>query len=167
MAKYQWQGAEELAQKLAKLGDKTEAICRTAVYEMAKVVADQVKENIKALPSVPDAENIKAWKKGEKARLTAGQKKGLVESFGISSMQDQGGYIHVKLGFDGYNDIKTKRYPKGQPNAMIARTCESGNSHMDKTPFLRPAVNQKKGEAVRQAQIKVEEIIDNEARIKI
>lgn len=167
MAKYQWTGLEEYAEKLAKLGDNAEKVCRTAVYEMAKVVADQVKENIKALPSVPDSENIKAWKKGEKARLTAGQKKGLIESFGISSMQNRNGYIHVKLGFDGYNDVRTNSYPDGQPNAMIARSCESGGSYMDKIPFVRPAVRQTKDEAVRRARATIDESIDTETETKV
>ena len=58
------------------------------------------------------------------------------------------------MGFDGYNDIKTKRWPNGQPNALIARACESGSSAMLKQPFVRPAIQRKKDaalEAMKQA----------------
>ena len=167
MASYQWQGLEEYAQRLSRAMNNTESVCREAVYEMAKAVADQVKENLRALPSVPDAENIKAWKNGEKSRLSRKQKKGLIESFGISSMKNDGGYINVKLGFDGYNDVKTQKYPNGQPNAMIARVCESGSSHMDKTPFMRRAVNQAKGEAIQRAQATIDRAISTEVRTRI
>lgn len=64
-----------------------------------------------------------------------------MQSFGISSMQDDGtGYLHVKIGFDGYNDIVTQRWPRGQPNQMVARAVESGTTWMQKNDFVRRAV---------------------------
>ena len=32
--------------------------------------------------------------------------------------------LNVKLGFDGYNGMKTKKYPKGQPNVLLARSIK-------------------------------------------
>ena len=49
------------------------------------------------------------------------------------------GFYNVKIGFDGYNSVKTKRWPSGQPNAMVARSIESGTSWMTKQPFMRKA----------------------------
>lgn len=40
---------------------------------------------------------------------------------------------NVKIGFDGYNNIRSKRWPQGQPNQMVARAIESGTSWMSKT----------------------------------
>ena len=71
-------------------------------------------------------------------------------------MKKEGNEINTKLGFDGYNKQITKKYPKGQPNAMIARTFESGNSFTQKIPFIAPAVRAKREEAER----KMAEVID-------
>ena len=72
-----------------------------------------------------------------------------MQSFGISSMQDDGtGYLHVKIGFDGYNDIVTQRWPKGQPNQMVARAVESGTPWMQKNDFVRRAVASSRKRAI-------------------
>lgn len=141
MATWQFKGLEEYARYLQRIQANTEETCGAGVYAMAQVIADQVRSNIEALPSIPDPEAIKRYRAGDKAILTAGQKKGLLESFGVSAARNENGYYNVKLGFDGYNTVKTRRYPQGQPNAMIARTVESGSSYMDKHPFIRPATN--------------------------
>ena len=52
------------------------------------------------------------------------------------------------MGFDGYNHIKTRKYPKGQPNVMIAASVESGSSEQQKYPFVRPAIKQKEKECI-------------------
>lgn len=160
MAKMSFKGLDEYARKLERMKKNTPETLGAGVYAMAEIVADEVKKNLEAIPAISDAENIRAYKNGEKSRLTVGQKKGLVESFGIAPAQNDNGYLHVKLGFDGYNEIKTKKYPKGQPNEMIARTAESGSSYMNKTPFIRPAIRAKENEAIE----KCKEVIDK--RIK-
>ena len=77
------------------------------------------------------------------------EKQGLLEGFGISPMENENGYYNVKLGFDGYNSVKTHKYKQGQPNVLIARITESGSSYRAKTPFIRPAVNSTKNEAIK------------------
>lgn len=144
---------------LKKIGAQTEELCGAAVYAMAKTVADKVRENIDALDAINDAENIKAYKAGEKARLTIGQKKGLQEGFGITPMEEDSGMYNVKLGFDGYNNVKTRKYPKGQPNVLIARSVESGTSIMDKQPFIRPAINKTRKTVYEEAQMAIDEKI--------
>lgn len=42
----------------------------------------------------------------------------------------------VKLGFDGYNDIKSSKWKKGQPNAMVARAVNKGTSYMVAQPYM-------------------------------
>ena len=51
----------------------------------------------------------------------------------------------MKIGFDGYNQLTTKRWPQGQPNSMVARSVESGTSWMKKQPFMRNAEQSAKG----------------------
>ena len=151
-------GTEEYALKLSKLGKNSEAVAGKAIYEAAGIVADAVKVNLKALPAVNDVENIKAYRAGRKSQLSIKQKEGLVQAFGITKISNDKGYYNVKLGFDGYNGIKTKKYPKGQPNQLIARVVESGSTYMDKTPFVRPALNASRAEALQ----KMQEVIDQE-----
>lgn len=149
MAKIQWTKAlEDYAIQINRLSLRSPNICSKAVYEMANIVADEIKEQIKSLPAEPDTEGLKAWKEGRKAGLTIGEKKALIDGFGISPMRTEDGYLNVKAGFDGYDDVKTQRYPNGRPIVMIARAVESGSSVREKTPFVRPAVNRARKKAI-------------------
>lgn len=136
----------------------TDEMIGEAVYDMAKVVADKVRANIEALPAVSNEANIATYRKGY-SRLSEPEKQGLMDGFGVSPLQDDSGYRNVKLGFDGYNSIKTKKYPQGQPNALIARVTESGSSYREKTPFIRPAVNAARKPAEKAGQAKIDEKI--------
>lgn len=123
------------------------------MYAMADVVANAIRSNIQSLPAnTTEEDNIKAYKRGEKSRLTDKEKNGLLEGFGVSPMKNDMGFIHVKLGFDGYNSVKTKKYPSGHPNALIARITESGSPYRDKTPFVRTATAKTKDPAIQAAQ---------------
>lgn len=134
-------GMDEYLSQLGNLEYTAPLAIGRAVYDGAKVVADAVKRNIEALP-VDDsmhAERVTGMK--------TIQKEGLKHGFGISHAETVNGYKHVKLGFDGYNNIRTKKYPNGQPNAMVARTFEGGNSFTKKTPFVGPAVRSSRDQA--------------------
>ena len=145
---------------LQKLNLVTDEVIGEAVYEMAKVVADKVRANIQALDAAPKGKTTyHVTETMIKSQLSEEQKKGLLDGFGVSPMQDDNGYFNVKLGFDGYNSIKTKKYPKGQPNALIARVTESGSGYREKTPFIRPAVNASKKQAEQAGQMKIDEKI--------
>lgn len=151
-------GLDSYISYLQKIDSVTDEAIGEAVYEMAKVVADSVRSGIQALPTVSNQANIATYKKGY-SRLSDEEKQGLLDGFGVSPMQDDGGYINVKLGFDGYNSVKTKKYPKGQPNALIARVTESGSSYREKTPFIRPAVKAARKPAEKAGQAKIDEKI--------
>ncbi|HCD43857.1 MAG TPA: hypothetical protein DEQ64_09015 [Lachnoclostridium sp.] len=158
MAKMTVKGIDEYALKLSKLGEKTEEIAGKAIYAGAEVVADSIKQNLDGLGTVDDKYNLIAYKQGRKSKLSEKQKEGLKKSFGITKMQkDSDGFYNVKLGFDGYNDVKTKKYPNGQPNQLIARIAESGSTFMNKTPFIRTAVNQTRKRAQEAMQKPIEE----------
>lgn len=146
-------GMDEYLQKLGNLEFKAEGTVKRAVYEGAKVVADAVKKNLDSLPTSD----------GYQDRITAPktiQKKGLIDGFGISKMKNQGGYEHVKLGFHGYNGMKTKKYPRGQPNVMIARVFEGGTSNTKRHPFVSPAVRATKEAAEARMQKSIDENIN-------
>lgn len=145
MARWTFEGLDKYIIELNKLSDNTDDMIGRAVYEGAGLVADAVRGNIAALPAVPDGIGAHAYRAGTGVPLTETTKQGLLEGFGISSMERQNGYHHVKLGFDGYNKLKTRKFPKGQPNVLIARSLEFGSSISRKHPFVKPAVAATKG----------------------
>lgn len=147
MAKISFPGLAEYELMLSRLGNQSSEIAKKAVYAGAEIIADEIKKNIAALKAETDQAGLIAYVKKEPAPLTETAKKGLLDGLGISGMQDDNGYVNVKIGFDGYNDMKTQKYPKGQPNVVIARVVESGSSIAEKRPFVRPAINKKKKEA--------------------
>lgn len=147
-------GIDQYIGELENLEFKSEEMIGHAIYEGANIVADAIKERLESLP-------IDDGYAGEGEKLTGIktiQKKGLIEGFGIAKMKNENGYYHVKVGFHGYNGLKTKKFPAGQPNVMIARTIESGNSFTKKSPFVAPAVRSTK----EPAEQKMAEVIDNE-----
>lgn len=117
-----------------------------AVAAGAAIVADQIKANLEALPE----EEFRKLGEGETfTGLPKGQKKDLVDSFGLTPIEkDKNGFIHTKAGFDGYGSFPTNAYPEGIPNQLLARSVESGSSVRQKTPFVEPAVKATRKEAV-------------------
>lgn len=151
-------GIDNYIDELTHLDAATDDILGKAVYEGAKIVIGQVKSNLDALKT-DDRPGIVDKRQGIKSI----QKTGLQNSLGIAKHRIEGGYYNVKIGFDGYNGMKTDKYPNGQPNAMIARTAESGNSFTKKTPFVGPAIRATKDTAER----KMAEVVDLEIKKKM
>lgn len=147
-------GIDKYISSLVKLNLATEPTIKHAVYVGAGIMADAIREKIHSMPL---QEGFHEYYTGIKHI----QRSGLIHGFGISKMGDDGSFIHVKIGFDGYNYLKSKKYPQGQPNAMIARTFESGNSFTKKIPFIAPAVRAKREEVEK----KMAEIIDSETQV--
>lgn len=151
MANIKFSGFTEYETLLRKLEKDSEAIAKRAVYEGAKVVADAVKVNISSIS--PEGPSDYEYERREK------QKDGLKKSLGIASMRNDNGFINVRVGFDGYNDIKTKKHPNGQPNAMVARIYNSGTSHNKKQPFFKRAINQSKEGCKNAMELEVDKCI--------
>ena len=163
MAKIEMQGMEAWLSELRRAGEATAPVCEAAVYAGAKVVADAVRQSTEGLDTVSDAEALSNYQARVPGKISVSQKIGLVKSLGITPIKDKFGVISAKVGFDGYNDVKTKRWPHGQPNQLIARSCESGSSAMTKQPFVRTAVKRVQGAALiemeRAADQKLKEIL--------
>lgn len=139
-------GIDDIITDLSNLSDEWEAISGKALYEGAAVLADALKDEINALPT----RNASVFvREGDpKVRgATKEQKRGLQQSMGIAKKRTNGTTVNVSIGFDGYNDTKTDKWPSGQPNSMIARSLESGTSFLQKTPFI--------SKAMRKSQTKV------------
>ena len=144
MARFEFGGIDNYITQLNKLqaATKDDVIGKT-VYAGAAVVANAVKDAIRALP-VGSGRSAQ----GELVdTVTLPQKEGLLDGFGISRMKDDDGFVNVKLGFAGYNATRTDKYPQGQPNALIARAVNSGTTFRKKTRFVDKAVSASKKSA--------------------
>lgn len=125
---------EEFALALSRLATGSEEISKKAIYAGADVIADKIKSNLEGV--------LSAEATGE-----------LVASFGVTPItKDSDGNFNTKMGFDGYGT-------DGVANQLKARVLESGSSQQQKTPFVRPAVNATKKQAVeKMGQVINEEI---------
>ena len=156
MARFAFKGLEEYELKLSRLqAERVETIGK-AIYKAAEIVANEVSARIEAIPE------RKSGTYGSEESPVKGilkiQKEGLKYGFGITPMKEENGYYNVKLGFAGYNKMKTKKYPEGQPHQLVARGVESGTSWLQKTPFMAPAVRKARPEALKAMQ----QVIDEE-----
>jgi len=136
-------GLDEYIAKIERLGYYPKEYVGKAIYKGAEVVANKTKEALEKLPVDNRQNNVE-----HRTSINAKQRKGLIESFGIAPLRDDRNFLNVKTGFDGYNDIVTARWPLGQPNAVIARSLESGTSFMDKNPVISRATKNSKNQAI-------------------
>lgn len=155
MAKITFPGLKDYELMLSRLEGATDDMIGRAVYAGAGIVADAVKQGIQSLPVVTGYGTDTNPLPGG---VTAVQKAGLLDGFGISKLRDDNGYLNVKLGFDGYNRTRTEKYPQGQPNQLVARGVESGTSWKQKKPFIRPAVTRSR----KPAEAEMKRVIDEE-----
>jgi len=152
MAKLTIQGLDDFSVLLQSLEQKGMAVAKAAVYAGADVMINAVKEEINALPQQQGY-----MRPGEKRDVvTRREKEALLQHVGIARMDDTGGKVNTAIGFDGYADITTKKYPSGLPVPLIARSIESGSSVRVKHPFLRRAANNAKP-AVQRAMLEAAE----------
>lgn len=138
MATIQFKKGDAYLAKLSALERMTrKEVCGSAIYGAADIVTDEIRS---ALDKIPTDEGY-----GTQSEPTEGPKIGQVKALkatlGIASMQDDGtGFLNVKIGWDGYNHIKTKNWPGGEPNQMVARSIERGTSFMKANPFVKPTM---------------------------
>lgn len=154
MAKFQFEGVDDLIAQYQKLEKDTEKVIGKAIYNGAGVV---MKACVSAVEGIATDNRF-----GTPENPTTGpstiQKIGLQRALGIAKMRNDNGFYNVKIGFDGYNSVKTKTWPQGQPNMMVARAIESGTSWMRKQPFMRKAEQSSRS----QCELVMSETVDQE-----
>lgn len=155
MAKITFPGLNDYELMISRLSKNAADIAGRAIYTGAGIVADEIKSGIQSLPILRGYGTAENPLPGG---VTQPQKQGLLDGLGIAPLQDDGGYLNVKIGFDGYNRTKTEKYPQGQPNQLVARGVESGASWKQKHPFVRPAVNRSR----KRAEAAMAEALDKE-----
>lgn len=155
MARYTiGKGLDDYLAQLGNLERSAKPVIGMAIYQGAKVVADEIRSEIEALPTEPVGVNPESGKKSRR-NLTQVEKDGLLEGLGVTKMKDDSGVWNVKIGMDGYNANVTAKWPYGKPNAMIARSLERGTSFMTRIPFIARAVrkSRKQAETAMQAEV--------------
>lgn len=145
-----WTGFDEHIKFFEALGVNSERVAASALGQGARVTADEVRKRLEAMPTVSDAENRAASHNPDaKYKMSVAQKAGLLKGLGIARFNRTAMDVNTAIGFNGYNDVKTKEYPNGQPNQLVARIYERGTVYSEKQPFVRQAKNasRKKAEA--------------------
>lgn len=141
-------GLDEVISRIKAMGEDVEAVQKQAVYAGMAVIRDEVIKQINALPVqkgyIP---------KGDLPRdvITPREKEQLLKHIGIASMDTKNGTVSTAISFDGYTDIVTKKYPKGLPAVLVARSINSGSSARQKHPFMRQAQAAAKSKATEAA----------------
>lgn len=147
-------GIDNYIKALDQLTLRAEPQIKQAVYVGGGMVADAVRSAINDLPP-----RRGKFTEPPVSGVTKSQKQGLLDGLGISSMRNDGGFINVHIGFDGYNSTITDNWPRGVPNALVARSVESGTSWLKKHPFIAPAVRSVKTAAEMAMAAKFDEVI--------
>lgn len=156
MATITFKNGDEYIAKINKLSREfRETVAGPAIYEGAGMVTDAIKTRLNGV------QTDEGW--GSSASPKSGPKKieltSVSNSLGIASLKDDGGFINVKIGFDGYSPVKTTQWPMGQPNQMLARSIERGTYFMQPNPFVKPAYSATRKKALEAMRKKVDEEI--------
>lgn len=154
MASIEMKGLDEYTRALSHLEARARSeVIGAAIFDGANVVADEIRLGMELLPTQGG--------RGSSRRLLAGpnpaQKDHLLASFGVAPMRETDGFYHVKLGWAGYNPIRTKAWPRGQPNAMVARSVEKGTSFMKANPFVKKALSRARKKSIAAMQARIDE----------
>lgn len=148
---------EKYINELMRFEKDSPEIAKEIVMAGAQPIADEIRSSIESLPS----DTFRRLTKGEEfSGIPNGSRKDLLNNLGIAPPGvDNNGNTNTKVGFKGYGSYPTKKYPKGLPNALLARSIESGSSVREKYPFVRKAVNKKRKISIDKMQEKIEEKI--------
>lgn len=140
---------DALERKVRLAADKATGIAKKSLYDGAKIAADALRARVDGLDRVTDVEWINAARRREQTLLSVSQKNGLRNSLGIEKMKVESTTVYTTVRFHGYNTVKTKSYPDGQPNALIAASCEKGTSRMTRQRFIEPCLRENRSEILR------------------
>lgn len=152
-------GLDEMVKRLEDLGASSEKIMSKALYAGLEVMADGLKEEIRALP---EDSGFKRFPKDPPRNVVGHHdKEDLISHMGISHFRTETGKVYARISFNGYGQVKTKKFPEGRPVVLIARAINSGSSVRVKHPFIKPTVSRFKAAAIDAMKKAVEDEIKN------
>lgn len=161
MAKITLNDGSAYLKKLERLASAStvDAMTKKAIYPGAGIAVEAIKKEIEAIPT----EDWRHLQPGEQFNgITEFQKAALQVGYGIADMEkDKNGDWNTKIGVKGYvNDPPTKKYPRGTPLPMLARSLELGTEIRKKHPFVRRAVNRSRPQVIQA----MGQVIDEETK---
>lgn len=142
-------GLDDVFAMLKSIGGDIESVQKQAVYAGMAVIRDEVVRQIEALP---EQRGYLPKDKLPRDVITPREKEQLLKHIGIAQMDNKDGTVSTRISFDGYTNIVTKKYKKGLPAILVARSINSGSSVRNKHPFMRNARAASKAKALAAAE---------------
>jgi len=142
-------GIDELIKELERYTEGAEEYMKYVVYDGMEVVADAMRAEVEGLKT------SKQYKTKGKRYCTENERKGLVESFGVTPISARNYIFDANAGFDGYNE-----YVRSEPaNPMIANFINRGTSYMRAQPFINRTKRVAETKAVEAMQKSLDDVI--------
>lgn len=140
MATLKLSGVDQVEVLFGTLAGSTKGIVKASLYEGASVVADELRSETKRLkvnePGRPTGDDVRKIYKS----VTDLEKNDLLEGLGIRRFDFDGGEHSTLIGFAGYGRRKTKKYPRGLPNPLLARSISKPSSMRKGRRFTKIAL---------------------------
>ena len=131
MAKVTTTGLNETLKMLESIERNTDEILEDVLREGAMIATDEMRSQISKLRTSDEYEGGNGKRYAKKSDV-----QGLLDSLGFAPVRFNDTVVDSNIGFDGYNDNRTKKYPKGHANRMVANAINRGTSFMIAQPFI-------------------------------
>ena len=158
MARIDAHELEDITEMLTALGASWEGTAKQGLYEGAKVLKEEIDNEIDSLPSTKTRFYPKAALPLHSIRDV--EKKALKDGLRIFKMESDKDGVSVTLGFVGYTEYKGKQIP----NALIARSLTKGSTVQSKNNFVKRAFNRAKNRRTQAMTEKIYTVIGKFSR---
>lgn len=154
MAKVKTTGLNETLKMLESIERNTDEILEDVLREGAMIAADEMRSQISKLRTSDEYEGGNGKRYAKKSDV-----QGLLDSLGFAPVRFNNTVVDSNVGFDGYNNNKTKKYPKGHANRMVANAINRGTSFMIAQPFINRTKKAAEAKCNQEMQKKLDEEI--------
>ena len=148
-------GLGELSGMLGKLGSEAQNVAAASLYEGAGVMADSVSQAVHGIATEPFR-----YASGGRKRKASPEEKELLEAApkGVAKFRKSGTSVNTSVGMSqsGYGKLGSAT----KPVPLIAAAINSGTSFMQKQPFFRKAVSQKRAAAQETIESEIKKRIE-------
>ena len=139
---------EDYMKLLEGLADNPIPFMKQTTYAGAAVMADGIRKEIQATPTHSNA----------KDGMTEEEKEALLKGLGVSKFDISDG-VNVKIGFAGYGDHPTKKWPRGVPIPLTARSLIGGTSWRVKDDFMGRAIRKNKDKTIKEMEQEADKLL--------
>ena len=139
---------EDYSKLLEQFADDPIPFMKEVTYQGAAVMADGIRREIQSSPTHKNAAD----------GMTEQEQKALLKGLGVSKFDTSDG-VNVKIGFAGYGDSPTKKWPKGVPIPLTARSLIGGTSWKQKDDFMGRAIRKYKDKTIKQMEEEADKLL--------